>query len=113
MRSVLKDPIRVTIGARNSATSDIDQKLTFVGQESGKLLAFRSLVQGGQLKVPVLIFVQSKERAKQLYSELVYDGLKLDVIHAERSAAQRSAIIQRFRSGEIWFLICTDLMARG
>ncbi len=65
------------------------------------------------MKVPVLIFVQSKERAKQLYEELVYDGLKIDVIHAERSAAQRTAIINRFRTGEIWFLICTDLMARG
>lgn len=26
---------------------------------------------------------------------------------------QRDRIIQRFRTGEIWVLICTDLMARG
>ena len=26
---------------------------------------------------------------------------------------QRDRIIERFRSGEIWVLICTDLMARG
>lgn len=26
---------------------------------------------------------------------------------------QRDETIKNFRSGEIWFLICTDLMARG
>jgi ATP-dependent RNA helicase DDX52/ROK1 len=34
-------------------------------------------------------------------------------MHAERSAAQREDVIRRFRTGDIWVLICTDLMARG
>ena len=32
----------------------------------------------------MLIFVQSKDRAKQLYKELKYDGLNVDVIHADK-----------------------------
>ena len=40
------------------------------------------------IKPPVLVFVQSIERAKQLFHELVYDGLCVDVIHAERTQAQ-------------------------
>ena len=27
--------------------------------------------------------------------------------------AQRDATVRNFRSGDIWVLICTDLMARG
>jgi len=61
----------------------------------------------------VLLFVQSIERAKDLFKELVYDGINVDVMHAERSQLQREEVIQRFRAGEIWVLICTDLMARG
>ena len=37
----------------------------------------------------------------------------MDVIHAERSQTQRTAVIDKFRAGDIWVLICTDLMARG
>ena len=102
--------------------------------------------------------MQSKDRAKDLFRELVYDGINVDVIHAERTQQQREDIIRlllhtgtsiiivswtvldctrlfymyrfflifyhlfsclflfcrrRFRVGDIWVLICTDLMARG
>ena len=50
---------------------------------------------------------------QELYRELIYDGINVDVMHAERSPAQREEVIRRFRTGEIWVLICTDLMARG
>jgi ATP-dependent RNA helicase DDX52/ROK1 len=36
----------------------------------------------------VLIFVQSKDRAKELFRELIYENLKVDVIHSERTQAQ-------------------------
>ena len=38
--------------------------------------------------------MQSKERAKDLYRELVYDGINVDVIHAERTQQQREDIIR-------------------
>lgn len=81
-------------------------------REAGKLISMRQLIQGG-LKPPVLIFVQSKTRAIELYKELVFFGVNVDAIHAERTQEQRDKIIQRFRVGEIWVLICTDLMSRG
>lgn len=37
---------------------------------------------------PILIFVQSKDRAKDLFHEMVYDGMNVDVIHADRTQAQ-------------------------
>jgi ATP-dependent RNA helicase DDX52/ROK1 len=65
------------------------------------------------VRPPVLIFVQSIERAKELFHELVYDGLSCDVIHAERTQAQRDAIVAAFRTGRLWVLIATELLARG
>ena len=111
-QSFLHDPVHVTIGKANATAETIDQKLVFVGKEEGKLLGIRQLIQEG-LKPPVLIFVQSKERAKALLKELVYDGINVDSIHAERTQQQREKVIEGFRKGEIWVLICTDLMARG
>ena len=50
------------------------------------------------LRPPVLIFVQSVERAMQLFHALVYDGLRADVLHVERTAAQREATVSKFRT---------------
>lgn len=36
----------------------------------------------------MLVFVQSKERARELFHELVYEGINVDVIHAERTQQQ-------------------------
>eukprot|EP01038_Epipyxis_sp_PR26KG_P010123 gene10123-13607_t len=110
--SFLNNPIQVSIGTENTGASTIDQKLVFVGREDGKLLAIRQLVQEG-LNPPVLLFLQSIDRAKELFKELIYDGINVDIMHAERTETQRQEVIRRFRIGEIWVLICTDLMARG
>jgi ATP-dependent RNA helicase DDX52/ROK1 len=110
--SFMTSPVRVVIGTKNAATETISQKLLFVGSEEGKMVAIRQLIQKG-LTPPVLIFVQSIDRAKELFHELVYDGINVDVMHSERTKAQRDAIIQGLRSGKIWVLITTELMARG
>ena len=98
--------------AASGVASTIQQELKFVGREEGKLLAIRQLVAEG-LTPPVLIFLQSKERAQALFGELLYDGIRVDVLHAGRSAAQREASVSKFRRGETWVLVCTDLVARG
>eukprot|EP00933_Yihiella_yeosuensis_P056918 TRINITY_DN5637_c0_g1_i2.p1 TRINITY_DN5637_c0_g1~~TRINITY_DN5637_c0_g1_i2.p1 ORF type:complete len:562 (-),score=141.04 TRINITY_DN5637_c0_g1_i2:304-1989(-) len=111
--SILTNPLRVSIGDVNAAAPDVEQQLLFITHEDGKLFSFRQMVQEGKVKPPALIFVQSKERAKELFSELVYDGIFVDAIHADRTKQQRDNTVAAFRSGKIWMLICTDLMARG
>ncbi|SAM01189.1 hypothetical protein [Absidia glauca] len=111
-RSVMKDPIRVVIGSKNAATETIKQQLLFTGNEAGKMVALRQYVRKG-IKPPVLIFVQSIDRAKELFKELVFDGINVEVIHSDRTKAQRENIIDQFRLGRIWVLIATELMARG
>ncbi|KCV69704.1 hypothetical protein H696_04112 [Fonticula alba] len=111
-RSFMRDPVRIVVGVRNTVSLTVEQSLMYVGSEEGKLLAIRQIIQKG-VRPPVLIFVQSRERAKQLFHELVYDGINVDVIHSERTQQQRDQIVDKFRTGQIWFLIATELMGRG
>ncbi|XP_076622408.1 DExD-box helicase 52 isoform X2 [Colletes latitarsis] len=111
-RHNLKGLITVTIGHRNAATNLVEQELLFVGTERGKLVAIRNIIKKGVLP-PVLVFVQSKERAQELFNELIYDGINVDVIHADRTQTQRDNVVRCFREGKIWVLVCTELMARG
>jgi len=53
-RLSLDNMVKVRVGAANSATTTINQKLLYCGSESGKLVAFRDLVRGG-LQPPVLV----------------------------------------------------------
>ncbi|KAM4701736.1 putative ATP-dependent RNA helicase DDX52 [Discoglossus pictus] len=108
----LDNVVSVSVGARNSAVETVEQSLLFVGSETGKLLAMRDLVKKG-FSPPILVFVQCIDRAKELFYELIYEGINVDVIHAERTQQQRDNVIRSFREGKIWVLICTALLARG
>ncbi|XP_068600828.1 probable ATP-dependent RNA helicase DDX52 [Brachionichthys hirsutus] len=108
----LDNLVSVNIGHRNAAVETVEQELLFVGTESGKLLALRDIVKKGFLP-PMLVFVQSIERARELFHELVYEGINVDAIHADRTQQQRDNVVNSFRSGKIWVLICTALLARG
>jgi ATP-dependent RNA helicase DDX52/ROK1 len=65
-KSIMPNPATVTIGKKVGASTSISQKLVYCGTEEGKIVALRNLVAAG-LKPPVLVFVQSVERAKQLF----------------------------------------------
>ncbi|KAL3971070.1 MFS transporter (facilitated glucose transporter) [Sarotherodon galilaeus] len=108
----LDNLVSVNIGHRNTAVDTVDQQLLFVGTENGKLVAMRDIIKKGFLP-PMLVFVQTIERARELFHELVYEGINVDVIHADRTQQQRDNVVNSFRSGKIWVLICTALLARG
>eukprot|EP00762_Andalucia_godoyi_P004378 ANDGO_08147.mRNA.1 ATP-dependent RNA helicase ROK1 len=116
-RSVCSAPLRLVVGVRSTPISNerVAQKLMFCGTEHGKLVQMRNLFTLGGLKLPVLVFVQSIKRCEELFKELSndYPHIKLDRIHADRSSADRERIIDDFRLGKLWVLICTDLLARG
>ncbi|KAK8588709.1 hypothetical protein V6N13_087614 [Hibiscus sabdariffa] len=111
-RTIMHDAVRVIIGRKNTASNSVNQKLVFAGTEEGKLLALRQSFQE-KLNPPVLIFVQSKERAKELYEELKFDDIRVSVIHSDLSEIQRENVVNDFRAGKTWVLIATDVIARG
>ncbi|XP_058800275.1 probable ATP-dependent RNA helicase DDX52 [Phymastichus coffea] len=111
-RHNLKGLVTITVGHRNATADTIEQELLFVGCERGKLIEIRNIIQKG-LNPPVLIFVDTKARAEELFKELIYDGINVDMIHAERTQTQRDNVVRCFREGKIWVLICTEMMARG
>nr|CDJ93443.1 DNA RNA helicase domain containing protein [Haemonchus contortus] len=110
----LNNVAMVCIGERNSANANVTQELVFAGSEQGKLLAIRTLLQT-QFEPPALIFVQSKERARELLSALssITPPIPVALISSEKSQSERDHVIESFRSGRLWVLISTELMGRG
>ncbi|KAF2716082.1 P-loop containing nucleoside triphosphate hydrolase protein [Polychaeton citri CBS 116435] len=120
--------VRLVVGLKDSAIPNIDHRLIYAATEQGKLMGLRQLIrpttsrseQGPPLRPPFLIFTQTIERAIALHSELLYDipaaagGIaRIAVLHSDLSDNDRDSIMTRFRRGEVWVLITTDLLSRG
>ncbi|KAJ9407677.1 hypothetical protein DTO045G8_4689 [Paecilomyces variotii] len=120
--------IRLVVGMKDSAVPNITHKLIYAATEHGKLLGLRQLLHPTssvtptetRLRPPFLIFTQTIPRAVALHSELMYDipleaggSSRIAVLHSDLSDTQRSEIMKRFRKGEVWILVTTDLLARG
>ncbi|KAG8998154.1 RNA-dependent ATPase rok1 [Tulasnella sp. JGI-2019a] len=111
-KQTLNDPIRVVVGTKDAASLHVTQSLTYVGSEIGKLYALRQLLATSP-PLPLLIFVQTKERATELHQELLFEKLNVDMLHSGMTSNQRDESVTRMRNGETWVMVCTEVMARG
>ena len=120
--------VRLVVGLKDSAVPNVQHKLIYAATEQGKLMGLRQLLHpttssveaGPPLRPPFIVFTQTIERAVALHSELLYDipaeagGInRIAVLHSDLSDNARDRIMVRFRKGEIWVLITTDLLSRG
>lgn len=122
-----KPLIRVVVGLKDTAVPNITHKLTYTASEQGKLLALRQLLHprskiddGPPLRPPFLVFTQTIDRATALLDELKYDipveaggSTRIAALHSGLADSARATIMRRFRAGEIWVLITTDVLSRG
>ncbi|BAM41371.1 uncharacterized protein TOT_030000633 [Theileria orientalis strain Shintoku] len=112
-KSYFKSPIHVTIGSENVCCSNVHQELVCVTSEKGKILTLKQLINEGKLLPPILIFLQSIKRVNELYEELMTSTLKVEKFTKKMDLKERQTVIEKFRTGEIWTLICTDILSRG
>lgn len=120
--------VRLVVGLKDSAVPNVEHKLVYAASEQGKLMGLRQLLHptassvdsGPPLLPPFLVFTQTIERAIALHSELLYDipaeagGInRIAVLHSDLTDTVRDNVMTRFRRGEIWILITTDLLSRG
>ncbi|OTA85997.1 hypothetical protein M434DRAFT_400022 [Hypoxylon sp. CO27-5] len=119
--------IRLVVGLKDTAVPSINHKLIYTATEQGKLFALRQLLHPKssddsmpKMRLPFLVFTQTIERATALHNELKFDipaeaggSSRIAALHSSMSDSARSSIVARFRAGEIWVLITTDLLMRG
>ena len=121
--------VRLVVGLKDAAVPNVQHVLTYAATEKGKLTGLRQLISSGSasddsgrstLRPPTLVFTQTIERAVALHSELLYEipseaggSSRVAVLHSDLSDTARDNVMSRFRKGEIWLLITTDLLSRG
>ncbi|KAI0307472.1 P-loop containing nucleoside triphosphate hydrolase protein [Multifurca ochricompacta] len=110
---MLRDPIRVIVGLKDTPLPLIAQSLTYVADDHSKLPTLRAYLSQ-PYNPPLLIFTSSQPRATSLSEELVLNGIpNVDCLHAGMTKKERNDALSRMRRGESWVMVSTEVMARG
>lgn len=110
---MLRDPIRVVVGLKDTPLPLITQSLTYVAEDHSKLPTLCAYLSQ-PYNPPILIFTSSQPRASSLAEELVLNGVpNVDCLHAGMTMKERDDAVSRMRRGESWVMISTEVMARG
>jgi superfamily II DNA/RNA helicase len=109
-RSIYR-PVEISIKQDKSSSPKIEQWLVTV--DKGNKSALLSHLIKEQEWDQALIFIETKQGAAKLVSQLEKRGIPVESIHGDRTQAVRERILADFKSGQIKFLVATGVAARG
>jgi ATP-dependent RNA helicase RhlE len=106
----LRTPVRLAFGSTRQASESVD--LTAYEVEADQKLALlRRLLNEEEGRS--LVFVRTKRATERLAQKLQRGGLRVSVIHGDRSQSQRTSALTDFQQGKSRVLVATDVASRG
>jgi ATP-dependent RNA helicase RhlE len=110
-RSILKDPVSVSIAPVAATTPRIDESVVFV-EKPAKAAALRDVLSRPGVQ-RALVFTRTKHGADRLVRQLKTYQIKAGALHGNKTQGARQRTLEDFRSGRVPFLVATDIAARG
>ena len=110
-REILRDPVSVGLGRIPEPAAGIAHAAYPVASGLKTALLLELLNEPGVRST--LVFTRTKHRANRVAEFLIKHGVPADRIHGNRSQAQRTQALARFKSGALTVLVATDIAARG
>ena len=109
-RSIYR-PVEISIKQNKESAPKIEQWLVTV--DKGNKSALLSHLIKEQEWDQALIFIETKQGAAKLVSQLEKRGIPTQSIHGDKTQGMREKILADFKSGKIQFLVATGVAARG
>ena len=110
-RRFQNDPEHIKILHKELTVQGIEQYYIEV-REQAKLDVLCRVVDGNNYKL-CLVFCSTKKGTDALAFSLKARGYSAEALHGDIRQTERSAILARFKSGEVCILVATDVAARG
>ncbi|MGE4653130.1 MAG: DEAD/DEAH box helicase [Myxococcota bacterium] len=110
-RFFLNDPKRISLSEEHMSPQQIEHYFVVVSAHEKE----KALVRIIQHESPesAIIFCNTKDDVRSVTNFLQRNGLDADQISGDLSQAARERAMQRIKSGELRFLVATDVAARG
>jgi ATP-dependent RNA helicase RhlE len=110
-RTLVHDPVHVTIAHEAPTVERIVQKVMFVDRDRKDDLLATLLADSRWDRV--LVFTQMKHMANKVAKKLAAAGIAAAVIHGNKSQGARTEALASFKDGRVRVLVATDIAARG
>jgi ATP-dependent RNA helicase DeaD len=110
-KQFMKDPIEITVGAKNSGSATVSHEFYLVNARD-RYEALKRLADANP-DIFSVIFCRTKRDTQAVAEKLVEDGYSAAALHGDLSQAQRDGVMKSFRGRQIQMLVATDVAARG
>ena len=109
--SYLQNPITIEVARSNATAATVEQRFVRVGDDE-KRAALHYLIRENTVR-QAFVFNNSKLGCARLARHMERDGFKTAALHGDKSQDERLKALEAFKRGEVEFLVCTDVAARG
>ncbi len=110
VEEMLHNPERLAFGHTQRAVETVALKAYEVDPNQKASLLLKVVTEEmGQC----LVFVGMKRHADRVAEKLDRAGIRVEVIHGDRSQGQRNRALEAFQRGKVQVLVATDVAARG
>ena len=110
-KRTIHNAVELSISNAKTSKPKIEQWLVTV-DKSNKSALLSHLIKEQQWQ-QALIFIETKQGAAKLVSQLEKRGIQAESLHGGRTQAVREQILSDFKSGKISILVSTGIAARG
>jgi ATP-dependent RNA helicase RhlE len=110
-KSLLNNPVEVSVTPLNTATELVEQQL-YIVDKSRKTELLKTLIKNENW-YQALVFSRTKHGANKIVKQLEDAGIHAAAIHGNKSQAHRTKVLERFKEGKLQILVATDIAARG
>jgi ATP-dependent RNA helicase RhlE len=111
-KTILTDPVKVTVTPVASTVDTIEQKVCFVNRGNKTKLLIHLLNENNDI-TSALVFSRTKHGANKIAKDLLQAGITCEVIHSNKSQTARQLALTRFKKKASRVMVATDIVARG
>lgn len=111
-RSLLKNPIEISVTSEQAKHENIDQRLHHVDNIEHKYRLLDHFLANEEMK-QAIVFTATKALADEVADKLYQQGHEAAPLHGDMSQRERTRTITQLRRGSIRVLVATDVAARG
>ncbi|MDJ0922540.1 MAG: DEAD/DEAH box helicase [Henriciella sp.] len=109
-----KDPVRIEVARQSQTAETIAQHVVKIprGDDKAKRTALRRVIESREV-VNGIVFCNRKREVDIVAKSLTKHGFDAAPIHGDLPQSERMKTLQKFRDGELKFLVASDVAARG
>lgn len=109
--AILRNPLRVDVSPKERTVRAITQHVVHLATPN-KQRALEMILHDPSCS-RAIVFTRTKHAANRVAKKLVNAGISAEAIHGNKSQNARQRSLQKFKQGEAWVLVATDIAARG